>query len=252
MPSKHQPEPKPGSMPSVAERKQIFLEAFARLGVTADARREAGITRQTLWHWRCTDTNFHEAFKALKRVNAGETAPLPPVNARETASLPLANAGETAPLPPVNARETAPLPLANAGETAPLPSADKPARNLSPEDRRQIFLDNFAEIGALTLACDAAGVDLRTLNDWLQAERGFREAFNEAKLRYRDRLQSLAMRQITEERDGPMLRFTLQAEFPEKYGKPGKMSKDRPGLTWSDLERMAGEARRLNDAAAPL
>ena len=208
MTSKNQPEHEPRPTPSLAERKPIFLEAFARLGVTRAALREAGVFSRTLRQWRRDDRDFDEAFKEIKR--------------------------------------------ANVGKTVQLPLADKPARNLSPEDRRQIFLDNFAEIGALTLACDAAGVDLRTLNDWLQAERGFREAFNEAKLRYRDRLQSLAMRQITEERDGPMLRFTLQAEFPEKYGKPGKMSKDRPGLTWSDLERMAGEARRLNDAAAPL
>ena len=183
------------------------------------ARRETRATRRTLRTWRDKDKSFRQAFYEIKFANAGKAALLSSTNVEK------------------------------AGE---LPPAEQPAPNLSVSDRRRIFLDNFAEIGALTLACDAAGVDLRTLNDWLQGERGFREAFNEAKLRYRDRLQSLAMRQITEERDGPMLRFTLQAEFPEKYGKPGKMSKDRPGLTWADLERMAGEARRLNDAAAPL
>ncbi len=203
-------------MPFDMERKRNFLEAFARLHDIRAARHEAGVFTRTLRQWRHDDSSFDQAFKDIKRARTGEPVPLPSTNVEQPDQA----------------------------------LAEKPARNLSPEERRQTFLDNFAQVGALTLACDAAGVDLRTLNDWLQEDRTFREGFNEAKLRYRDRLQSLAMRQITEERDGPMLRFTLQAEFPEKYGKPGKFSKDRPGLTWADLERMAGEARRINDAAA--
>ena len=216
MPNKHHRKPKPRSMPSVAERKRTFLEEFKRAGDMEAACRETGATRRTLRNWRHKDKSFRHAFYEIKLANARKAAPLPSTNVEQP------------------------------GQALPA----KPVRDLTLEERRQTFLDNFAQVGALTLACDAAGVDLRTLNDWLQEDRTFREGFNEAKLRYRDRLQSLAMRQITEERDGPMLRFTLQAEFPEKYGKPGKFSKDRPGLTWADLERMAGEARRINDAAA--
>ena len=217
MPNTHHRKRKPRSIHSADERKRTFLEAFKRTGDMETACRETGATRRTLRHWRHKDKKFRQAFYDIKFANARKVAPLLPTNAEE-------------PGPP--------------------PVPEKPVRNLSLEERRRTFLENFAQVGALTLACDAAGVDLRTLNDWLQEDRTFREGFNEAKLRYRDRLQSLAMRQITEERDGPMLRFTLQAEFPEKYGKPGKFSKDRPGLTWADLERMAGEARRINDAAA--
>ena len=219
MPSNDQPKQPQHSKFSAAERKRTFLEEFKRTGDMETACRETGTTRRALRTWRDGDKRFRQAFYEIKDANARKAAPLSSTNVEKAGELPL---------------------------------AEKPATNLSVSDRRRIFLKEFAAIGALTLACDAAGVDLRTLNDWLQEERGFREAFNEAKLRYRDRLQSLAMRQITEERDGPMLRFTLQAEFPEKYGKPGKMSRDRPGLTWADLERMAGAARRLNDATASL
>ena len=52
------------------------------------------------------------------------------------------------------------------------------------------------------------------------------------------------MRRIEAGKDGVMLRFKLQAELPEKYGRAGKNVTVKRGLTFDDLKRMAEKARR--------
>ena len=63
---------------------------------------------------------------------------------------------------------------------------------------------------------------MKTLNGWMRKERDFRKAFEEATLRFHERLDAEMMRRIDAGKDGVMLRFKLQAELPEKYGRAGK------------------------------
>ena len=117
---------------------------------------------------------------------------------------------------------------------------------VSNAERRRVFLAEFAAVGAMTPAVDAAGLSLRTIAEWLQDKPGFREDLHEAKLRFRDRLEMEAVEQIIEEKDPVLLRFKLRAEIPEKYGR-ARSAKARQGLTMDDLERMAQKARESND-----
>ena len=120
------------------------------------------------------------------------------------------------------------------------------SQKVSNAERRRVFLAEFAAVGAMTPAADAAGLSLRTIAEWLQKERGFREDLHEAKLRFRDRLEMEAVEQILEEKDPVLLRFKLRAEIPEKYGR-ARSAKARQGLNMDDLERMAQKARESNE-----
>ena len=120
----------------------------------------------------------------------------------------------------------------------------KPRARRSGAERRLVFLETYGRTGALTISADAAGISMKTANGWMRKERDFRKAFEEATLRFHERLDAEMMRRIDAGKDGVMLRFKLQAELPEKYGRAGKKVTVNRGFTWDDLERMAEEARR--------
>ena len=120
----------------------------------------------------------------------------------------------------------------------------KPRARWSGAERRRVFLETYGRTGALTISADAAGISMKTLNGWMRKERDFRKAFEEATLRFHERLDAEMMRRIEAGKDGVMLRFKLQAELPEKYGRAGKNVTVKRGLTFDDLERMAEKARR--------
>jgi len=136
-----------------------------------------------------------------------------------------------------------------------MPHKPRPAtgkRGRTAQVRQRIFLDKFAAVGLLTPSADAAGVSLRTVNEWLDQDPDFREAFNEAKLRFRDRLEETIVNRINgvdPRNNDVLLRFKIQGEIPEKYGRPGKKPKekdhecmpDHQCLTWADIERAARE-----------
>jgi len=132
----------------------------------------------------------------------------------------------------------------------PRPAAGK--RKHTDHARRRIFLKKFAAVGLLTPSADAAGVSLKTVNEWFTHVPRFREAFDEAKLRFNDRLEEAIVNRINgvdPRNNDVLLRFKIQGEIPEKYGRPGKKPKekdqecmpDQQCLTWADIERAARE-----------
>ena len=126
----------------------------------------------------------------------------------------------------------------------------KPRARRSTVERRRVFLETYGRTGGLTIGADAAGVSIETVNQWIRGERDFRKAFEEATMRFRERLDAEVMRRIDAGRDGVLLRFKLQAELPEKYGRKGKKVTVKRGLTWDDLERIAEKERRLKAGEA--
>ena len=58
-------------------------------------------------------------------------------------------------------------------------------------------------------------------------------------MRFRERLDAEVLRRIEAGRDGVLLRFKLQAELPEKYGRAGKKVTVDSRLTWEEIERAA-------------
>ena len=125
-------------------------------------------------------------------------------------------------------------------------------------DRQRIFLQKFAAIGVLTSSAAAAGLSLKTLDQWLQRDQDFREGFNEAKLRFHDHLEETIVNRITgvdQRNNDVLLRFKVQGELPEKYGRPGQKPKekdhecmpDHQCLTWADIERAAREEYDADD-----
>ena len=118
--------------------------------------------------------------------------------------------------------------------------------------RQRTFLEKFAAVGIMTKSADAAGVPLKTVDQWLREDRDFREAFNEAKLRFQDHLEEIIVNRINgagTRNNDVLLRFKIQGELPEKYGRPGKKPKDndhhRPAgrrwLTQEEIERAVQE-----------
>ena len=98
----------------------------------------------------------------------------------------------------------------------PRPATGK--RNPTAQARRRIFLKKFAAVGLLTPSADAAGVSLKTVNEWFTHVPRFREAFDEAKLRFHDRLEEAIVNRIDDvdqRRNDILLRFKIQGEIPE-------------------------------------
>ncbi len=118
----------------------------------------------------------------------------------------------------------------------------KPRARRSTAERRRVFLETYGRSGGLSIGADAAGVSIETVNEWIRKERDFREAFEEATLRFRERLDAEVLRRIEAGRDGVLLRFKLQAELPEKYGRAGKKVTIKRGLTLEEMERAVREA----------
>lgn len=125
------------------------------------------------------------------------------------------------------------------------------ASDSTPAEQKRVFLDTYALLGTTTTGCDRAGIEMRTLDEWLRKDRAFRDGFHEAKLRFLDLIEKKIMESIESGKDksGVMLRFKAQAELPEKYGRPGKQgpAKGQQGLTMEDLEQLVRES---DDAAA--
>ena len=111
-------------------------------------------------------------------------------------------------------------------------------------EKKRLFLDQFERVGTMTAGCRNAHTSFRTLHKWLAEDRNFREAFNEAKLRFRDHIEEKIMERIEKGDNGGLLKFKAQAELLEKYGKPGKTSSPpgHSGLSLDDLEKLAREA----------
>ena len=131
-----------------------------------------------------------------------------------------------------------------------MPHRRRPDPNRLVRQQRRTFLRHFARLGGTTQAADAAGLSLETLAEWVQHDRGFREAFHEARLRFHDSLEVEALRRIQTGKDPAMLRFRLEAELPEKYGRPKKPKAAR-GLTMGGLERLPQKARDWSDQPSP-
>ena len=125
------------------------------------------------------------------------------------------------------------------------PRSSSRKRKITVRARQRIFLDRFAAVGVMTPSAE-----------WLNDDRDFREAFDEAKLRFHDQLEEAIVNRINgvdQRRNDNLLRFKTQAELPEKYGRPGKKPKERDHhcLTWDDLERMAEEANAEAASRSP-
>ena len=115
-------------------------------------------------------------------------------------------------------------------------------------ERKRLFLDEFARVGTVTGACDRAGVTLQKFEQWTKSSKRFRARYEEAKLRFHDRIEQKIMEQINKGKNVGLLRFKAQGELPEKYGRAGKQTpaKGKSGMTWDDLERIVEES---NDEA---
>ena len=125
------------------------------------------------------------------------------------------------------------------------PRSSSRKRKITVRARQRIFLDRFAAVGVMTPSAE-----------WLNDDRDFREAFDEAKLRFHDQLEEAIVNRINgvdQRRNDNLLRFKTQAELPEKYGRPGKKPKERDHhcLTWDDLERITEEANAEAASRSP-
>ena len=96
----------------------------------------------------------------------------------------------------------------------------------------------------MSVAADKANISLRTIARWIQHDETFYEDLHEAKLRFHDSLEAQTLDLIAGRRDASLLRFKLQAELPEKYGRK-QTAKGLPGPSIDDIERMAREAQEL-------
>ena len=127
-------------------------------------------------------------------------------------------------------------------------AAPTPPPSVTVGERKRLFFDEFARVGTVTGACDRAGVTLQKFEQWTKSSKRFRARYEEAKLRFHDRIEQKIMEQINKGKNVGLLRFKAQGELPEKYGRAGKQTpaKGKSGMTWDDLERIVEES---NDEA---
>ena len=132
------------------------------------------------------------------------------------------------------------------------PKPRHPRRISTVQARQRIFLKRYAAIGVFSKSADAAGASLRTVAGWLLEDRDFHDAFTEAKIRFHDHLEETIVNRINgvdTRKNDVLLRFKVQAELPEKYGRPGKKPKgndhhrpaDHRWLTQEEIERAVRE-----------
>lgn len=113
----------------------------------------------------------------------------------------------------------------------------------SDRERQRIFLKEFSKVGVMSVAADKAEISLRTIAQWVQHDKTFYEDLHEAKLRFHDSLEAQALDLIAHRKDASLLRFKLQAELPDKYGRKQAAPKGLPSPAMDDIERMARKAQ---------
>ena len=247
------------------ERKRLFLEAFRRTGTEEAARESTGVGESTVRRWKGADDAFLAAFKATatggRDAGAVEGARRRFTGRKGVFMETLEEAGalaaalraaeatmkelrrwlrEDAEFREVYLEAKGRIRARALEELERRIAAGEPVRA---SGRKQVFLKKVGSVGTTTGGCEAAGISLKTLNGWLEEDKGFAEGFEEAKLRFHDRIEETIVQRIEDGKNGGLLQFKARAELPEKYGKGRKEAppKGQPGLTWEDIDRAARE-----------
>lgn len=84
------------------------------------------------------------------------------------------------------------------------------------QQKKDRFLEAYAETGTVTHAATRAGIDRRTHYRWLQDDENYAEAFASAEQSVVDMLEGEAIRRATEGSD-TLLIFLLKGLRPERY-----------------------------------
>lgn len=98
--------------------------------------------------------------------------------------------------------------------------------------KKQKFLEAYAELGTITHAATAAGIDRRTHYDWLESDQDYALAFADAENAAVDMLEGEARRRAFAGSDTLVI-FLLKGMRPEKY---------------ADRKHVTGEVRTNVDA----
>lgn len=107
-----------------------------------------------------------------------------------------------------------------ARQTRQRKKAARPAGPIlgGPEQAQAAFLDAFAELGTVTHAAAAAGIDRQTHYNWLESDpEGYGKRFEEAKARAIDKLEREATRRAVEGVDEPVFWQGMQVSTVRKY-----------------------------------
>ncbi len=136
---------KPGRRMGAAKQKQEkLLAAFAKLGKISLAAEKAGVDRRAHYRWMAGDKGYAAAFRILS-------------------AMPKNGPGR--------------------GRTRKQAASKKtPGRRMGAATKRkqEKFLAAFAELGNVSLAAMAAGVDRRTHYKWTKGDEGYAAAFDVA------------------------------------------------------------------------
>jgi hypothetical protein len=101
-------------------------------------------------------------------------------------------------------------------------------RELRHATAQRLFLQQFAQSGNITRACQMAGINRMTAHRWLERDAAFSVAFHEAELAAVEYLEGVAFDRATSG-DSPsdrLLEFLLRARAPHKYARPEKLAVD--------------------------
>lgn len=86
------------------------------------------------------------------------------------------------------------------------------------QQKKEKFLEAYAELGTITHAAKAAGIDRRTHYDWLEADEDYGHAFADAEQAAVDMLEGEARRRAFAGSDTLVI-FLLKGMRPEKYAE---------------------------------
>ena len=242
------------------ERQRVFLDALRRTGDAEAARASIDVGESTVRRWRGKDDVFRAAYKEAQGAKGAAPEGRPKFTGRKRVFLDaFERAGVVAAA--LRAAEATAKDLrrwvrddaefldsyveargrirARADEETERRIAA--GEQVSAAGRKRVFLKHLASVGTTTAGCEAAGITLKTLKEWLERDE-FAEAFAEAKQRFRDHIEEAIVQRIDEGKNGGLLQFKARAELPEKYGKGEKTPpKEQAGVTWEDIERAARE-----------
>ena len=245
------------------ERKRLFLDALRRTGDEEAARKSTGVGESTVRRWKGADDAFRAAFKEAKTPKRPSAGAREHFTGRKRAFLEaLEGAGTMADA--LRATKATMEDLrrwlredAAFRETYLEAKVRFRAREVEAEEqliaagepvstpgRKRVFLKRVRKVGTTTGACEAAGINLKTLNVWREEDKDFAEAFEEAKQRFLDQIEEAIgiVDRIKEGKNGGLLQFKAQAELPEKYGK-GKKEAPPTGQAGLDLGRTSSGRR---------
>ena len=117
-------------------------------------------------------------------------------------------------------------------------------------ERQNAFLEGFSRFGTVTKASEAAGVSQAIPYMWNRDDKfGFTERWKEARQKFRDRLEQIALDRVEDPQGNRgsdiLLMGMLNANWPEKWNRNLQVTHEVPSEVLKSLQALQKQAEEI-------